>query len=188
MKVKHYYIIILLACTLGTTAQNNSGKHRVNINIPEVALLDLESNGTNNIILSPVASNEAGAPVDFSNSKNNSLWINYSSIVGSNTEPTRNVVVSVSQEIPAALNLKVQASVYSGNGKGNMGTPSGEVVLTTTPKEIIQDIGSCYTGNGPNKGHQLTYSLELKDEDDYALLDFDQSEPLIVTYTLTDVN
>ena len=72
--------------------------------------------------------------------------------------------------------------------KGKLGTPTGELVLTTTPVEIISNIGSCYTENGPQKGHQLTYSLELTSGDDYGLLDFDASKTFTVTYTLSDIN
>ena len=174
--------------TQNLIAQNNGKSHRVRINIPEVALLDLESNGTKDIVLSPVVNNEAGAPISFDNISDNSIWVNYSSIVGSASEQTRNVVVAISEDVPPGVNLKVYASEYSGNGQGNFGSPTGELILSTAPTEIIRSIGSCYTGNGPNKGHQLTYSLELSGDEDYALLDFDKSNTITVTYTLSDIN
>ena len=183
-----HIIIVLILIAQDVFSQNNGKGHRVRISIPEVAMLDLESNGTKDIVLSPVVSNEAGAPIDFDNINDNSVWVNYSSIVGSASEQTRNVVVSLSDEVPPGVNLKVYASEYSGNGNGKFGSPTGELILTTTPTELISSIGSCYTGNGPNKGHQLTYSLELISDEDYRLLDFDKSNTLTVTYTLTDIN
>ena len=123
-KIKIYWVAVLVFSSMWGFAQGNKNEHNIHINIPEVAMLDLESTGSKEITLSPVVSNEAGAPVDFTNIKDNTIWINYSSIIGSTTEQSRNVVVSVSDEIPAGVNLKVHASEYSGNGKGEIRDPN----------------------------------------------------------------
>ena len=160
--------------------------HTVTINIPEVVLLDLEAAGSGSIILTPESPNTAGLQLDFTNVINNELWINYSSIVGGNTEPKRTVNVAVTGTIPDGVNIKVSASNDVGKGSGAVGIPLGEITLSNEAQAIITGIGSCFTGDGINKGHRLTYSLELKSPDSYAALDYEQSRELTVTYTLSD--
>ena len=48
-------------------------------------------------------------------------------------------------------------------------------------------MGSAYTGDGEDNGHQLTYQLGLGDAIDYKDLDFDNSAALEITYTLSDI-
>lgn len=165
-----------------------SNDHNVTINIPEVVLLDLESTNSKNIILHPEKPNSAGLAMNISSAVNNDLWINYSSVIGKDTEPSRNVTVALTGDIPAGVLLKVSASTDAGEGKGQTGIPEGAVILSSQPQSIISNIGTCYTGDGPNKGHQLTYSLELEDQNNYASLTYNESLDFTVIYTLTDNN
>ncbi len=159
----------------------------VSIGIPEIALLDVEPLGTNAVALRPKGPAEAGNFLDFSDAVDESLWINYSSVIGSTSEPSRKVTVSISSGyVPEGMELYVAAS-DAVSGKGTLGIPVGKVRLTESPIELITDIGSCYTEDGKNHGHQLSYSLELRDEDAYiAELDFDEQSSLVITYTLSD--
>jgi hypothetical protein len=180
---------------LSVSAQDQSSdNHKVKFKIPEIALLDIESGGADKTItLAIEAPSEAGLNVNLSNAINNSLWLNYTSIVNKNSsslDNTRKVTAKISEgSIPSGLDIKVQAGIASADGKGNKGYPVGSgVVLNSTDQEIITGIGSCYTGNGNGKGHQLSYSLELKNNgNDFNLLDnnLDNSE-ITVTYTITD--
>lgn len=182
-------IVVFLLFSFNLSAQGKQAEsHDLTISIPDVALLDLESSNTTSIILSPESPTTAGLALDFSNIRNNDIWINYSSIVGGSTEPSRIVTVAVSSTVPDGLLLKVSASSDAGKGGGTVGTPLGTVNLTTEPQNLITGIGSCYTGDGVTKGHRLSYSLELKDADSYADLDYNQSKEITVTYTLTDNN
>ncbi|MBN1821747.1 MAG: hypothetical protein JW833_13590, partial [Prolixibacteraceae bacterium] len=83
MKRLTVILAIVLTATTNIFAQSdsNEGAHSVSINIPEVALLDLE--GSSSITLAPTAPAEAGNPFDFSSATNSSIWVNYSSIVAS---------------------------------------------------------------------------------------------------------
>ncbi|MBN1821848.1 MAG: hypothetical protein JXR31_14735 [Prolixibacteraceae bacterium] len=167
---------------------NKSESHNISIEIPEVALLDLETNSSSSISLSPVSPNEAGNSLDFSNAFNSQIWVNYSSIVGSSI-PDRKVSAFVEGAIPDGVKLSVSASSYSGNGGGKLGTPVGKVFLSEQIQDVITNIGSCYTGDGVNNGHLLTYSLELENEESgYASLNFDNSTTISITYTLSDNN
>ncbi|NND05999.1 MAG: hypothetical protein HKN87_06450 [Saprospiraceae bacterium] len=162
--------------------------HNVNIAVPEVALLDIESNGSKDITLGPDVPTEAGEALDFSNETNSDLWINYSSIVGSKSDPRRDVTVQItSGEVPSSMLLSVEASADAGAGDGMMGTPGTSITLNAKAQDIITGVGSAYTGNGPSKGHLLTYKLSLDPKKgSYASLDFDQANTLGITYTLTD--
>lgn len=166
----------------------NTDAHSVVIGIPEVALLDIESASGTTINLGPTAPTEAGNPVSFAAATNTALWINYSSIIGSTTEPTRKVTTSItSGTVPSGMLLKVQAAADAAQGDGTVGTPVGLLTLTGSAQDFVTGIGSCYTGTGATKGHNLTYSLLLNPTaGNYANLDFDDATTVTVTYTLTN--
>ena len=183
-------LLALFVSTFSLTAfaqDSNQDAHNVVIGIPEVALLDLEAANGTSITLGPTAPVEAGNAVEF-NSTNNSIWINYSSIIGSTTEPSRNVAVQItSGTVPSGTQLSVLAAAAAGSGDGTLGAPTSAVVLTSTAQNIITGIGSAYTGNGVNNGHNLSYALNLSTSaGSYAQLDFDNSDTVVITYTLSD--
>lgn len=164
---------------------SNTDGHNLTVVIPEVALLDIEINGP--VTLSPAAPEEAGDPIDFTSVDDNSLWLNYSSIVGSSSEPSRSVSANLSGNLPPGANLIVEASAASSDGAGVKGSSVGSVTLAlpATDYTVITNIGSCYTGDGPNKGHNLTYSLS-ENTANYGDLDFDADYTVTITYTLSD--
>lgn len=189
-KIKFIAIILIT----GMVAMNSFGQddntaiQNVVVSVPEVALLDLESASGTTLQLSPEAPQEAGMAVDFSNQTKAGIWINYSSIVNSRTEPGRNITVQItSGSVPQGMTLSVVAGQDAGMGDGQMGKAAGNINLTNKSQNIITGVGSAYTGNGVAKGHQLTYSLSLENaKGAYASLDFDQSNSVAITYTLTD--
>lgn len=168
-------------------ADTNYSEHSAIITIPEVALLDLEATNGTTVSLNPSVPTEAGLALSFPVT-DTSLWLNYSSIKGSNTDSSRNVTAQItSGTVPAGTSLKIVVSTDSGNGDGLMGAPSAPIALTNVAQNVITGIGSAYTGNGINKGHNLQYTLDLlPSAGAYGLLDFDFNETLVITYTLTD--
>ncbi|MDD3723146.1 MAG: hypothetical protein PHW92_11815 [Lutibacter sp.] len=167
-------------------AQENVGSHKISLKIPEVALINIYSNSTISLGNSTVI--EAGQPLNIEETNNN-VWINYSSIVGSQTQPSRDITIRISEgTIPKGVKLYVKVAEDMGAGAGTMGKPIGTAQeLTENPLTIITDIGSAYTGAGANKGNNVQYTLKLSDEPNaYANLDFDQSNTLVINYTLTD--
>jgi hypothetical protein len=179
----------MVGLSTNTFAQDdNDDVHNVSIKLPEVALLDLEANEGTSITLGPDAPTEAGEALDFSEESNSTIWINYSSIVGSKSDPSRNITVQItSGDVPSGLVLSVEAAKDAGMGDGTMGEPAGAVKLDKSAQDIINGVGSAYTGNGVSRGHQLTYKLALDESKGaYASLDFDDSNTMAITYTLTD--
>lgn len=168
-------------------ADINFDEHNAMITIPEVALLDLEATNGTTVALNPSVPTEAGLALSFPVT-DASIWLNYSSIIGSNTESSRNVTAQItSGVVPAGTSLKIAVASDSGNGDGLTGAPSAPIVLTNVAQNVITGIGSAYTGNGVNKGHNLQYTLDLlPSAGAYGLLDFDFNETLVITYTLTD--
>jgi hypothetical protein len=156
-----------------------TGSHAVNLNLSEVAMLDIEPN-TSVISFSFVAPSEAGRSLTIP-SVNATKWLNYSSAIKTIT-PKRVVSAQIDQLFPG-LFIKVQAAAASGLGGGTLGTPVGKTTITTTPTAIINGIGGAFTGTGINNGHLLTISLEV---DDYAKLVKTTSKIITITYTISN--
>lgn len=183
-----FFIILTLSSASIIAQDNSSATQQVVITVPEVALVDLESTSGSTIQVNPDTPNEAGMAADFSKATNSSIWINYSSIVNSKFDPARNITAQITSGfVPAGIVLSLVASKDAGRGEGNMGTPTAKINLNGSAQNIITGVGSAYTGNGAQKGHKLTYSLEMDSQKgSYAKLDADQSNTLTITYTLTD--
>lgn len=182
-------IIITATSVLSTYGQdNNTAVQNVVISVPEVALLDLESNSGTTIDLSPEVPQEAGMAVDFSQQTNSSIWMNYSSIISSKNDPTRNITVQItSGSVPQGMVLSVEAGSDAGMGEGRMGESTSVITLNNKAQNIITGVGSAYTGNGVSKGHQLSYRLSLDTSaGSYANLDYDSASTIAITYTFTD--
>lgn len=98
----------------------------------------------------------AGAAV--SNVSANTSWLNYN-IVHTPPEPTFSITVEISTgTVPDGLELRIEAGTYTGPGGEQPGTPTGELVITNEPQILVNNIGTCNSGSGPDVGHQLTYS------------------------------
>jgi hypothetical protein len=174
--------LLFLVMVIGLTSfaqDSETASHTLTINVPEVAIIDLESSGTTNVSLSFIAPTEAGEGIV--GESNSDLWLNYSSIK-STANPTRTISVQVNQTVPGA-DIKLSAAAHSGTGKGTYGTPAGELTLTTSAQTLLNSIGSCYTGDGVSNGHNLTYSLVVGS--DYSDLE-KVTEPVTVTYTISN--
>ncbi len=172
----------------GLNAQDtNTDNHTITISVPEVALVDIEPAATKNITLGFTAPTEAGNPI-VANAANNTLWLNYSSIK-SVADPTRNVSVKLNAVIPG-IDIRVTAAAATGAGGGTLGTPAAQLTLSAADQTIISGIGSAYTGNGANNGHNLTYSLAPGSGPGgvavYADLQATATTVATVTYTISD--
>jgi hypothetical protein len=151
----------------------------VQVTLPSIAILDIEPN-TSNISFSIATLTEAGNAITVA-ATNNTKWLNFTSSVFSSG--TRKITASLGTAFPGGMSLKLLASA-SGTGEGARGSSSGTITLSTTPQNIINNIGGAYTGNGINMGYNLNYSLTL-DTADYALLR-SQSTSTQVLFTIMD--
>lgn len=177
----------VFALSANLKAQITSDNHTVTISVPEVALVDIEPKATKNITLGFTVPTEAGNAVT-PTAANSTLWLNYSSIK-SVADPTRTVSVSLNPIIDG-IDIHVTAAVATGSGGGLVGNPAAELTLSTTDQTIISGIGSAYTGNGANNGHNLTYALAagggVGGVAIYKDLQATAAKVTTVTYTISD--
>lgn len=166
---------------------SNTDNHTITISVPDVALVDIEPAATKNITLGFTAPTEAGNPI-VPSAANNTLWLNYSTIK-SDTKPSRSVTVKLNAIIPG-IDVHVTAASATGAGGGAVGTAAGILTLSAADQTIISGIGSAYTGNGANNGHNLTYALVAGSGPggvaNYSDLMAKASTIATVTYTLVD--
>jgi hypothetical protein len=179
--MKQLTYIIFGFCVISTFSQE-TGSINATFNLSQVAMLDLEPNNSA-VTLNLEASNEAGEMAVIV-MENNKRWINFSSAVSSTAAP-RSISVKIDDgQVPSGLYLKLITSNYMGIGQGVLGLPAGILTINSTPQTIISNIRGAYTGDGINNGYELTYYLEIFD---YKLLDFNQTESLSITLTLSDL-
>lgn len=174
--------VLAVGSSFSVFAQDtNTDSHQITVEVPTVALLDLETSGSKNFTAAftqptPLEAGEKlNAPAD-----NATLWLNYSSIQAGTTP--KHVDVSASALVPG-ITIHLVAGT-SATGFGTKGTPTAGFNLTTSAQSLITGIGSAYTATGPNNGHQLTYSFSALDAS-YANLR-SGTTTVDVTYTLAD--
>lgn len=155
-----------------------TGSQNVAVTLPVVTLMDIEPTGA--ISLNYTAPTEAGNALT-APAANTTKWINYTSAIAP-AGLTRRITASINQVLPG-MDIKIQAASASGSGGGTLGTPSGQVTLTTTAQTIISGIGGAFTGNGSNNGHRLTITLSTNT---YANLTAGSNTPVVITYTITE--
>lgn len=172
-------------------SDTETDNHKVRFNIPSFALLDIEASGEeaniSGIELTVAAPTEAGEGLDLTNASDNSLWLNYS-ILKVNRGSNKKVTVQLDQDITSGLLLKLTAAGATNTGKGNKPNATGTLSLTSTSQDLITGIKSAYTGQGVNKGYQLTYKLEEDPnvtDANYSNI-FSGNVEVTVTYTITD--
>lgn len=182
-------ILIMTTAAVAHGQYPAEDSHNMMIGVPSVAILDIETAGSSQTQLKAKSPSEAGHQLNFSdNNQMPDIWINYSAVKSSSKNPSRDISVSVTNgALPAGVNIKVEASSYSGNGDGDLGTPTGQLQLSPAAQPIISGIGSCYTGDGINNGHSIQYSLDLSSANGaYASLSAPNLKPVQVTYTISD--
>lgn len=189
MKTKFFTSAYLCAffLTFGAVASafaqdDADDSHQIIVEIPTVALIDIEPAGNKNITASftQAIPLEAGEKIT-APANNNTLWLNYSSI--QTGAKTKRVDVSADELVPG-VDIHVVAAAAADAGAGTKGTQTGGFNLTTGPQILINGIGSAYTLSGSGNGHQLTYSFSA-DDTNYGTL---RSGPktVVVTYTLAE--
>ncbi|MBU2651924.1 MAG: hypothetical protein KKA81_13425 [Bacteroidetes bacterium] len=176
-------LFTLALCFPASIMAQQQGYGDISFGIPSIAMLDLEPTALSNIVLVVMAPTEAGLPVSTQSASNSQLWLNYSSSL-----PTgglsRSIMVQITAgTLPQGLELNLNTAPFAGSGSGTFGSTSGEIAVNYSPQRIISGIGRCFTGNGQNNGHNLTYSLSVID---FSKLDLESSTAIQITYTITD--
>ncbi|MCI0921990.1 hypothetical protein [Sphingobacterium rhinopitheci] len=185
MRTKFIYLTLAGIAICGTASAQVDGQtatHGIDVTIPLVSIIDIEATSGANISFSFTAPNEAGEAI-VAPTANNSLWLNYSTIVAENK--TKQISVKLSNLIDGAT-IGLVAGPDAGEGGGIVGGPTTIADgLTTADKPLITAIGSAYTGTGTEKGHQLTYTLTPTNSS-YGAIIGAAAKSTTVTYTISD--
>ncbi|MEA1878530.1 MAG: hypothetical protein U9N86_16945 [Bacteroidota bacterium] len=174
-------LFFLLTCSLQLVGQtSNSVDIPITISIPEVALVDFQ--GTSRLItVNSPDDGQRSVEQIITQSTDDNTWLNYSSIVPPGVSNYISVYISDGNLPPATfINLNIGDDVSA--GRGATGSPSGEIILSRYPQNIITGIGSCYTGRGINKGHQLFFSVVGENAD--LVKPGNNNYRISVTYTI----
>lgn len=188
--MKLILIIITIVTPYIILAQDNmESEHDVNVSfsVPKTNIIDIASVNGNDITFSPIDIDAVANGMNFSLA-NNDLWLNYT-VVKSTAFSHKRINVSVTAvNFPNGMTLLMKIDPDEGLGKGEMGTTKvgfSNLIPDAGPLEIISDIGSCFTGNGPNKGHNLHFKLNY-DNTYYDELSTNFNTIITLTYTITD--
>jgi hypothetical protein len=129
------------------------------IKIPDIKMMRiLRNNLPGGIIDLQLYANEAGRPVEISNSAvDNNTWLQLTSIAPQ--DENRKVAVQItSGNVPLGTLLMLSASDCD-TGDGARGTTHPISNLSkSTAQTLIDGIGSCYTGTTSTSGYNLTYT------------------------------
>ena len=175
--------IVLLPYSLSSQGHTGSSKINLNLEIPSLALVDFVSSQSNIVTYTYDENKDQTKSQTLNSGKEDSTWINYSSITANGS--TNSITVHISSGyMPSDVILSIVVSEDMGAGAGAVGRPVGELQLTHYPQNIIEGIGSCYTGKGLNKGHLIRYIWENPQSYDYEIK-YNNSNPISVTYTIT---
>lgn len=146
------------------------------ITVNEVCYARIYPAGT--IYLGLLAS-RAGTSMDTKTSS--STYFQMTSIVPSSQ--TLKVTANVSGSIPSGTKLQLTVNPCT-TGDGARGNVSSTVTLVSnSPKDIITNIGSCYTGTTATSGYNLFYSWGV-DPANQALLKATPTVTVTVIYTV----
>lgn len=153
--MKYIVSIFIIFSQLGTFAQSNM--MNVNVSLPNIALLDIESNGAVNLSFQMLG--EAGFGLG-NTAFDNTKWLNFTSAVGNGI--TRKIVAQIqSGGMPTGYGIKLETGNYTGGGMGSLGISLGSIYLSNAPIPIITNIGGAYTGNSVGSGYNLKFSLDI---------------------------
>lgn len=185
LKVITVLALSVLTVNSFTAVAAKEAKHDVKVSINAHSLVGISSSKP--IELKPEAPVEAGDGLNFDteSSVNNTIWLNYSSIVSNSANS-----ISVSMDgdaLPSGVTIELVAGSDAGKGMGTVGQSSKEaVVLDITAQTLISEIKNCYTGKGDGAGHQLTYSLKMKPTTENYTALTSGSYNTTILYTITE--
>lgn len=182
-KLKISVAILLTFWMFQCNAQFQTGSVDVTLQIPSIALIDIEPSGNNSISFEVDPTLESGMEPRIQDASSQTLWINYSSALPI-TQSSRSIAAEItSGSLPEGINLSVEVSAYSGIGLGSLGQSQGTVQLDNVPRTIIYGIGNSFTGDGVNNGHALSFFLDV---DDFSKVRAVGVMQLTILYTISD--
>jgi len=173
------FIFALALFASRTVAQSYTPGEMITLNVTQYSLI-ATNNAPVNMVLS---SSIAGTPV--TSVSNSDMYVKISSIVPGGTHREISARIA-SGTVPAGTKLTlVSAPCTTTNSGGVLGTPfTTPILLDGIDKEMVDFIGTCYTGTGSTDGYRLTYTWSRDTSLDYGLLQATVT-PASITVVLT---
>jgi hypothetical protein len=161
--------------------KGNTINMKLNLGIPAISLINFYSESSTIVTYTYSLTEKNQVEQIITPNLGDATWLNYSSIVKS--ESNNYITVNIhSGSFPSEAELYLYISPDVGKGGGKVGIPTTSIVLSYYPQIIISNIGSCFTGVGIQKGHQLKYVW--KNAKDYEIK-YENGEKISVIYTIT---
>lgn len=179
-----FAVLALLGLTTAAMAESDTTTHDVNLNVDEMAVLDVTDPATDvtMTLLAPDDGGEAIADV-----LNSEKWLNYTSVVPDGETRDITAEVAGADAAPAGTKLDVEVlSIDGGTNAGNVVVGGGNLVTgdtVATAVTIVTGIGSCETGTGVDCGANVQFTFGVDNIDDVVS---DDDQTVTVTYTLTE--
>lgn len=181
--MKFYTYIVILITFLFTSLQVKSQDNDnldFSIEIKEISLVNVVPN---NQVISFDISVASKVGDEFPTQYNSSKWLNYTS-THSSFSPLKTIKAHVGGgSLPEGIALYLKVDGASGYGDGQLGTPSGQIKLSTSPQTVLSNIGGAYTGRGKYNGHRLNYSVKVLDYDKLTSV---KNKKYVIYYTLIE--
>jgi len=178
------WLVFLLMIFLSgeTVCQTFTAGDIITLQIQDYSLIDTNHAPVSMVLRTTVA----GSPVALVS--NSDMFVKVSSIVPGGTKRSVSARITSGVVPPGTRLTLVAAPASTTNSGGALGTvvPT-PVILSTTDQNIINLIGSCYTGTGYNDGYRLTYTwFPYSPATDYQLIQATASPvSLVIVLTIT---
>ena len=169
-------IAVLCLAAGGVFALSSTASHSVQLNVPEIAMLSLNSTGTITLAVQPPV--QGGLPPTGQTDATKVLW--YTAVNSAGLNRSISVQWGGADAAPAGTSLHVQATAVT----AGCGTAAAAVQIGSVAQNIVTAIPSCVTGQAAN-GAQLTYTFQV---DTAASLVVGDNHLVTVTFTLTDAS
>lgn len=160
-------------------SQSNQATNTISLGMPEVQLLKSTTPAIN-LTLSP---GEAGLAVEQSKSDESTRLL-ISSVISEGKAKHLSAAVTTGS-IPPGTFLRLVVLDPSDSFVGTPGAFAVEVELGATAKNIIENIGTCYSGTGADDGYKLKYTFGvITAQGSYELIRASTGTEVTVTLTL----
>ena len=178
MRVLFCVSMFVIATGFAAAQATDDAEHDINIDINHVAMIDLDDAAP----MALTTNDPATAGLVFTGDTDNRRLF-YTLLTASTTSITAELIDGggiYDVTPPAGTLLYLEAT--SVTGTGTPGGSSGQITLDNTAQDIIDTIGTCYTGDAAPGGAVLLYTLAI---DDPSLVVADDSAAMHVVFTLT---
>lgn len=153
----------------------------IGVNLPSIALLDIEDSKQEIINLKFNNPSEAGKALQ--NSESNTIkWLNFTSSLPLGLSRHVSAQITSGSVASSGYEIILETSSFTGAGAGILGNSIPYVKLSNSPVTIIDNIGGAFTGDGVNNGYKLKFSLAINN---YSLL-ISENNTYTIIFTLID--